>query len=88
MEKHTAQNIQDAFLNSARRDKNNVTFQLMNGETLLGKIKSFDKFSVLVDVSGKDFLLFKHAISNVSVEKKETNSNVQVKYLGRKIHNT
>ncbi len=89
MEKHTAQNIQDAFLNTARREKQIVKVQLMNGETLLGKIKSFDKFSVLIDVEGQDTLLFKHAISTISTEKKETkNNNVQVKYLGRKIHNT
>jgi host factor-I protein len=89
MEKHTpTQNIQDAFLNTARREKHAVNFQLMNGEKLSGKIKSFDKFSVLIDVGGQDFLLFKHAISTISSEKKETNSTVQVKYLGRKIHNT
>ena len=87
MEKQTAQNIQDAFLNTARREKYTVNFQLMNGEALSGRIKSFDKFSVLIDVNGQDFLLFKHAISTISSEK-PTNSNVQVKYLGRKIHNT
>jgi host factor-I protein len=88
MEKQTAQNIQDAFLNTARREKNKVNFQLMNGETLSGRIKSFDKFSVLIDVEGQDFLLFKHSISTISTEKPTTNSNMQVKYLGRKIHNT
>lgn len=88
MEKHTAQNIQDAFLNTARRDKHIVLFQLMNGETLSGKIKSFDKFSVLIDVEGQDFLLFKHSISTISTEKKEISNNIQVKYLGRKTDNT
>jgi host factor-I protein len=87
MEKHTAQNIQDAFLNTARRDKLNVIFNLMNGGTLSGRIKSFDKFSVLIDVEGQDFLLFKHAISTISTEKRESN-NIQVKYLGRKTDNT
>lgn len=87
MEKHTAQNIQDAFLNTARRDKLNVVFNLMNGGTLSGRIKSFDKFSVLIDVEGQDFLLFKHAISTISTEKRESN-NIQVKYLGRKTDNT
>lgn len=88
MEKHTAQNIQDAFLNTARRDKHIVNFQLMNGDTLSGKIKSFDKFSVLIDVNGQDFLLFKHSISTVSTEKRESSNNIQVKYLGRKTDNT
>ena len=70
MEKPTAQNIQDAFLNSARRDKLSVVIHLMNGSSLAGRIKSFDKFSVLIDSSGQDFLIFKHAISTISLERK------------------
>jgi host factor-I protein len=70
MEKPTAQNIQDAFLNSARRDKLSVIIHLMNGSSLAGRIKSFDKFSVLLDTSGQDFLIFKHAISTISLERK------------------
>lgn len=92
MDKQTAQNIQDAFLNSARRDKSTVDFQLMNGGSISGRIKSFDKFSVLIDVEGQDFLLFKHAITTISTERIEkpsdTSSNIQVKYLGRKTDNT
>ncbi len=70
MEKPTAQNIQDAFLNSARRDKLSVQINLMNGSTLAGRIKSFDKFSVLLDSGGQDFLIFKHAISNILLERR------------------
>jgi len=66
MEKQTVQNIQDAFLNTARREKYGVVVHLMRGEKLAGKIKSFDKFSVLLDTGGQDFLIFKHAISTVS----------------------
>ncbi len=72
MEKFTAQNIQDAFLNTARREKHNVVIHLLYGSTLSGRIKSFDKFSVLLDVGGQDFLIFKHAISTVSQERKRT----------------
>ncbi len=72
MEKPTAQNIQDAFLNSARRDKLSVTINLMNGSSLAGRIKSFDKFSVLMDSSGQDFLVFKHAISTISLERRSS----------------
>lgn len=73
MEKPTAQNIQDAFLNSARRDKLTVQINLMNGSTLAGRIKSFDKFSVLMDSSGQDHLIFKHAISTISLERRGIN---------------
>jgi len=71
MEKTTAQNIQDAFLNTARRERFNVIVHLLHGATLAGRIKSFDKFSVLLDVSNQDFLIFKHAIASISIERKK-----------------
>lgn len=70
MEKQAAQNIQDAFLNLARRERINVVIHLLHGATLSGRIKSFDKFSVLLDVGGQDVLIFKHAISTISQERK------------------
>lgn len=70
MEKQAAQNIQDAFLNSARRERIAVVVHLLTGATLTGRIKSFDKFSVLLDVGGPDVLIFKHAISSISQERK------------------
>ena len=74
MEKSSAQNIQDAFLNTARRDKVNIVIHLLQGSTLNGRIKSFDKFSVLLDVGGQDYLIFKHAISTISIERKKISS--------------
>lgn len=73
MEKTTTQNIQDAFLNTARRERHSVIIHLLHGATLSGRIKSFDKFSVLLDVGGQDFLIFKHAISTISQERKKAN---------------
>lgn len=70
MEKQTVQNIQDAFLNTARREKYGIVIHLMVGEVLSGKIKSFDKFSVLLDTGGQDYLIFKHAISTISQSRK------------------
>ncbi|MER3631536.1 MAG: RNA chaperone Hfq, partial [Blastocatellia bacterium] len=68
MEKPAAQNIQDAFLNSARREKASVIVHLLQGSTLSGRIKSFDKFSILLDVGGQDVLIFKHSVSTISQE--------------------
>ena len=66
------QNIQDAFLNTVRREKTAVTIYLVNGAKLLGKIRSFDKFSVLLESGTQDQLIFKHAISTISVGKRAT----------------
>ena len=70
MEKQAAQNIQDAFLNSARRERITVVMHLLPGSTVSGRIKSFDKFSVLLDVGGPDVLIFRNAIASLSQERR------------------
>lgn len=68
MEKQ-AQNIQEAFLNNARKDKTFLTIYLMSGVKLSGKIKSFDKYSVVLETNNQEQLIFKHAISTVVVSR-------------------
>jgi host factor-I protein len=63
--KTSPQNIQDAFLNTVRREKDTVTIYLMNGAKLMGRIRSFDKFSVLLESGSQEQLIFKHAISTI-----------------------
>lgn len=64
-----AQNIQEAFLNNARRDKTFLTIYLMSGVKLSGRIKSFDKYSVVLETNNQEQLIFKHAISTVVISK-------------------
>ena len=59
------QNIQDGFLNSARKEKLAVTIYLLSGVKLTGRIRSFDKFSVVLERNSQEQLIFKHAISTV-----------------------
>ena len=66
MEKQ-AQNIQEVFLNNARKDKTFLTIYLMSGVKLSGRIKSFDKYSVVLETNNQEQLIFKHAISTVVV---------------------
>ncbi len=68
MEKQ-AQNIQEAFLNNARKDKLFLTIYLMSGVKLSGRIKSFDKYSVVLETNNQEQLIFKHAISTVVVSR-------------------
>jgi host factor-I protein len=70
--KPTPQNIQDAFLNTARRERSNVTIYLMHGAKLTGRIKSFDKFSVLLETGAQEQLIFKHAISTISHARRQS----------------
>ena len=65
MESKPAQNIQDSFLNTARKDKSVITIYLLSGVKLTGRIRSFDKYSVVLDTNNQEQLIFKHAISTV-----------------------
>lgn len=64
-----AQNIQEAFLNNARKEKTFLTIYLMSGVKLSGRIKSFDKYSVVLETNNQEQLIFKHAISTVVVSR-------------------
>src|SRR5437660_11892684 len=63
MDAKPAQNIQDSFLNTARKEKNPITIYLLSGVKLTGRVRSFDKYSVVVDSSNQEQLIFKHALS-------------------------
>ncbi len=69
MENKPAQNIQDSFLNTARKDKSQVTIYLLSGVKLTGRIRSFDKYSVVLETNNQEQLIFKHAISTVVMSK-------------------
>ncbi|HEX5282614.1 MAG TPA: RNA chaperone Hfq [Bryocella sp.] len=65
MDSKPAQNIQDTFLNTVRKDKSPITIYLVSGVKLTGRIRSFDKYSVLLENNAQEQLIFKHAISTV-----------------------
>src|SRR4030088_2492521 len=64
-----AQNIQDSFLNNARKEKGVITIYLLSGVKLSGRIKSFDKYSLVMETNNQEQLIFKHAISTVVTQK-------------------
>ena len=58
-------NIQDQYLNQSRKERVKIVLKLMSGESMEGYIKSFDNFSVLMEVHG-DILIYKHAIASIT----------------------
>ena len=66
-------NIQDAFLNLARRERLSVTIQMMDGSTFEGRIKNFDRFAVIVEDNGADQMIFKHAIAAIKAPRAVAN---------------
>ena len=70
----TAQpNIQDVFLNYARRERLPVTLHLLDGRSFEARIKNFDRFAVIVEVNGADQMVFKHAIATIATERSVPN---------------
>lgn len=58
-------NLQDNFLNQIRKENVQTTIFLINGYQIKGNIRSFDNFTILLDVDGKQQLVYKHAISTI-----------------------
>ena len=58
-------NIQDQYLNQARKERVRVAISMMSGEKMEGFIRSFDNFSLLLDAGG-DVLIYKHAIATIT----------------------
>ena len=60
-----ALNLQDVFLNQARKDRIPITCILTNGFQFKEIVKGFDSYTVIIDADGKQELVFKHAISTI-----------------------
>lgn len=80
MDNKPAQNIQDSFLNTARKDKTVITIYLLSGVKLSGRIRSFDKYSVVLDTNNQEQLIFKHAISTVVIPKSSHGGESRERY--------
>lgn len=64
-DRQSVSNLQDVFLNGARRERLRVTVRLLDGAELRGRIKNFDRYSLLVEQDESDVLLFKHAVATI-----------------------
>lgn len=58
-------NLQDSFLNQVRKENISVTIFLVNGFQLKGFVKGFDNFTVILEMDGKQQMVYKHAISTI-----------------------
>lgn len=70
-------NLQDAFLNQIRKEKIAATIFLVNGFQIKGLVKGFDNFTVIVELEGKQQMVYKHAISTVAPIKPVNILNVE-----------
>ncbi len=63
-EKKVSISVQDIYLNEARKSGSVISMYLLNGVNLKGKVKSYDKFCVVLK-GDKEYLIYKHAISTI-----------------------
>ena len=61
----TPVNLQDNFLNIARKEDMMLTVFLVNGYQIKGTVRSFDNFTILLNVDNKQQLVYKHAVSTI-----------------------
>lgn len=78
--KNTALNLQDLFLNNARKERVPVTIYLMNGVQVKGHVKGFDSYIILLEGENKQQnLIYKHAVSTIvpgkNINLQNTNQN-------------
>lgn len=58
-------NLQDTFLNKARKDNIGITIFLVNGYQIKGQVKGFDNYTIILESEEKQQLIYKHAISTI-----------------------
>ncbi len=63
--------IQNEFFNRARKERTLLTVVLGNGTRMTGRIRAFDKFTLLVETEHGDEIVFKHAIASVAASRNE-----------------
>jgi host factor-I protein len=66
-------NLQDTFLNLARKENTEVTIYLVNGAQVRGRVKGFDAYTILLEGGGKMQMVYKHAVSTVVPQKRLPN---------------
>jgi host factor-I protein len=59
-------NVQDGFFYQLRKDNTLVEVMLISEKKRVGRIRRFDKYAVVLDVEGREELIYKHAISSVA----------------------
>jgi host factor-I protein len=65
MAKHNI-NIQDGYLFQSLKEGQTMSVDLITGKSLLGRLKRFDRFAVVIESQGKEILIYKHAIATIS----------------------
>jgi host factor-I protein len=58
-------NVQDGFFYQLRKDNTLVEVVLLSEKKRVGRIRRFDKYAVVLEVDGREEMVYKHAIASV-----------------------
>ena len=67
-------NLQDSFLNQARKESATVEVTLVSGIALQGVVRGFDSFTVVFQVGEKQHLVYKHAVSQITHQREASHA--------------
>lgn len=59
-------NIQDGFLFQSLKEGKQMSFELVTGKRIEGRLKRFDRFAVVVETGAREILVYKHAIATIT----------------------
>ncbi len=65
MSRHSI-NIQDGYLFQSLKEGRQMSFELVSGKRLQGRLKRFDRFAIVVDTGAQEIMLYKHAVSHIT----------------------
>lgn len=67
MKVNDTENVENEFLNAIKSQKQNVQIYLIGGIKMIGAVKSFDDYTILLSTSTYGLqLLYKHSITTIS----------------------
>ncbi len=70
-------NLQNEFFNGVRRTKSPVEVFLTGGKRLQGRVKGFDRFTILLETQHGEQMVFKHAIASVALASQAPNAEAE-----------
>ncbi len=60
-------NVQDGFFYQLRKDNTPVEVTLLSEKKRIGRIRRFDKYAIVLEVDGREEMIYKHAIASVAI---------------------
>lgn len=62
-------NLQDSFLNQVRKENTEIRIQFLSGAELVGLVRGFDNFTIVIHSKGIQHLVYKHGIAQIVGDK-------------------